>query len=84
MQLFSFESMLDLIKYYSDNDNLGTKLKYAPLKEYFLNKEKDSFTTHPVYHHLSAVNDKGYLVPYAENDAEKPEVMKWFNRICPA
>ena len=84
MHLFSFDSMLDLIKYYSDNDNLGTKLKYAPLKEYFLNKEKDSFTTHPVYHHLSAVDDKGYLVPNAENDAEKPELMKWFNRICPA
>ena len=41
MYMFSFESVLDLIKFYSDNDKLGTKLKYAPLKEYFLNKKRD-------------------------------------------
>ena len=84
MYVFRFESVLDLIKFYSDNDKLGTKLKYAPLKEYFLKKEKDGFTTYPVYHHLSAVDDKGYLMPNAGKDDGKPEVMKWFNRVCPA
>ena len=49
---FSFNSVEALIMHYSEEDSqLPTKLTYAPMKEYYLNKEKTGYTDTPEYHH---------------------------------
>lgn len=50
--LFSFNTIEELIKHYSEEESqLPVKLTYAPMKEYYQNKEKDGYTEFPEYHH---------------------------------
>ena len=81
--LFSFESIEALIKHYSEEESqLKTKLTYAPMKEYYQNKEKNGYTDYPEYHHSKRYCDDDNLSRIDEDEDSGDWVNVPDNRPC--